>query len=880
MLIQPANDYPIGFTSPKYELEFRGTNSGTVFIRTRDVQECVQTTSTERVSLMADGSESPEGGAIDYRDRALSDDGRFVLFRRVVSASRFLIRDREQQALEQIDVSDVNGSSAWPGGETLSGDGQVIAFFTQAKLVQSDTNGTNDIYVFDRQTDTFDMVSVGLSGAPANGESLDPTISSDGRYIAFESKATNLIANDSKGNAQWGVYVHDRTSGETKKVSGPMLTGHDLVGIEAWSAQPSISGDGRYVAFVSISNRIVANDTNASADVFVRDMVTGIATRASVGSTGSEGTLGSAEPSISRNGRYVAFESRDTFDPLSPTSSYRQVFVRDLETRTTELASRGLEGGPGNGQSDHASMGSNGTVVFSSVASDLVPNDDSPGGAFAYSAGGEPSMISVGTQGQGTVGGDPPSISGDGHYAAFTSGPGLVCDDSNDQADVFLVPTAGTGGSGQGNFQYVAMGDSYSSGEGVPPYEQGTDSEGVNECHRSESAYPSYVHSPDTLIPYKLRARTEVGVAWDFIACSGATTENVRSGGQFQQGESASQVDQGKLNAATDLVSITIGGNDAGFATVLRYCAAHACLSSTFRPFDDRPFSEWLPDKIDSVEPEVAAALTDVRTAAPNALVAVLGYPHVFPDTELEQSCPQLAVPYGGGEQAFLNDIADQLNGVISSAAASSDSSFVDMVSHFWNHEVCAQGGEWIYGPSAPFDAIDYRGIFHPNLYGQFEYATPLNSFLAGESATASFEATNEPGRADASEELSERETLGSLGSLGIEISPASRCADGTVRDGGRVRIRGTGFAPSEDVHLVLTDGSSQEKRSVEQVKADEGGALNTSIELPVSDQDGEASGNRSVKKRFPHILEAKGDGNDGGGRILVEFLAIVGVCD
>lgn len=280
--------------------------------------------------------------------------------------------------------------------------------------------------------------------------SLNPTISNDGRYIAFESKATNLIVNDSKPHTQWGVYVHDRTTGETKKASGTVFTGPD-----AWSAQPSISGDGRYVAFASISNKIVANDTNSSEDVFVRDMVTGSATRASVGSTGSEGTMGSTEPSISSNGRYVAFESRDTFDPSNPTSSYRQVFVHDLETGTTEMASRGLGGQPGNAQSDHASMGSNGTVAFSSVASDLVPNDG-PGGrdVFTYPTGGEPSLTSLGTQGQGlSAGTDPPSISGDGLYVIFTSdSPGLVCDDSNDLADVFLAPTAGGGGSGQGNF--------------------------------------------------------------------------------------------------------------------------------------------------------------------------------------------------------------------------------------------------------------------------------------------------------------------------------------------------------------------------------------------------------------------------------------------
>lgn len=168
---QPVHkSYAIGFSSPKYELEYRGINSGTVFIRTRDVQECVQTTSTERVSLKADGSESPEGGSSPYQDRALSDDGRFVLFRRFGSSSRFLIRDRAQQTIEQIDVFDLNGLSAWPGGETLSGDGQVVAFFTRAELVPSDTNWTNDIYVFDRRTNAFDMVSVGLLGAPPNGE--------------------------------------------------------------------------------------------------------------------------------------------------------------------------------------------------------------------------------------------------------------------------------------------------------------------------------------------------------------------------------------------------------------------------------------------------------------------------------------------------------------------------------------------------------------------------------------------------------------------------------------------------------------------------------------------------------------------------------------
>ena len=155
-----------------------------------------------------------------------------------------------------------NGNSE---NASISGDGRYVAFESYAtRLVHNDTNGERDIFVHDRKTGKTTRVSIRSNGTQGNNGSYDPSISGNGRYVAFESAATNLVQNDTNGMED--VFLHDRKTGKTTRVSkrsnGTQGNGE--------SVYVSISGNGRYVAFESDASNLVKNDTNDDEDVFQR----------------------------------------------------------------------------------------------------------------------------------------------------------------------------------------------------------------------------------------------------------------------------------------------------------------------------------------------------------------------------------------------------------------------------------------------------------------------------------------------------------------------------------------------------------------------------------------------------------------------------------
>ncbi len=214
---------------------------------------------------------------------------------------------------------DGNGGSYEP---SISGDGRFVAFWSPAtNLVPGDTNSKEDVFVHDRQSGTTTRVSVDSLGVQGNGASLFPSISGDGRFVAFQSRATNLVPGDTNG---WSdVFVHDRQTGTTTRVSV------DSSGVQGNldSSFPSISGDGRFVAFYSFANNLVSGDTNGRADVLVHDRQSGTTTRVSIDSSGIQGKSLSEHPSISGDGRFVAFESAATNLVPGDTNAKRDVFV-------------------------------------------------------------------------------------------------------------------------------------------------------------------------------------------------------------------------------------------------------------------------------------------------------------------------------------------------------------------------------------------------------------------------------------------------------------------------------------------------------------------------------------------------------------------------
>lgn len=253
----------------------------------------------------------------------------------------------------------------------ISADGRYVAFESAASnLVEGDTNEAHDAFVHDRETGETTRVSITSNGMQGNNSAYGPTISADGRYVAFYSVASNLVSGDT--NLVYDAFVHDREMGETTRVS----IASDGTQANMATFVPTISADGRYVAFGSYASNLVNGDTNGYEDIFVHDRETGQTTRVSVASEGEQGNGDSHKPSISEDGRYVAFESIASNLVDGDTHGHPAIFVHDRETGQTTLVSAASDGTPGNGYSYSPAISADGHfVAFWSAASNLVNGD-------------------------------------------------------------------------------------------------------------------------------------------------------------------------------------------------------------------------------------------------------------------------------------------------------------------------------------------------------------------------------------------------------------------------------------------------------------------------------------------------------------------------
>jgi len=388
-----------------------------------------------------------------------------------------------------------DGSSEYPA---ISADGRYVAFHSSATtLVSGDTNGIRDVFVHDRETGFTERVSISSGGVQGTGDSLSPAISSDGHYVAFQSFAANLVVGDT--NAAPDILVRDRQASTTERVS--LSSAEDEANGGSWS--PALSADGRYVAFQSFASNLVSGDTNNLCqtdpdpeldnceDVFVRDWQAGNNTRVSLATGGTQGNGGSGGwLAISSNGRYVAFTSDATNLVAGDTNGFGDVFVRDRDTDadgifdeagavSTTRMSVDSTGAQSNGESYFAAISADGGLVaFGSEASNLVAgdtnvscdndgdtqfDDNCPDIFVRDRQPGTTNRVSLDSAGgQANAGSFAPAISGNGRYVAFRSlASNLVVGDSNGQGDVFvrdrLTPSTTRAsvdnGGGQGNGQ-------------------------------------------------------------------------------------------------------------------------------------------------------------------------------------------------------------------------------------------------------------------------------------------------------------------------------------------------------------------------------------------------------------------------------------------
>jgi hypothetical protein len=278
-------------------------------------------------------------------------------------------------------------------------------------------------------------VSVSTAGTLANNNSYYSLISTDGRYVVFQSEAGNLVPNDFNG--QYDVYWRDLQANVTALVS-VATTGNAG---NALSLSPAVSGDGRYVVWSSNASNLVAGDTNATWDIFLRDMTAGVTTRISLTSTGAQATLRSDQPRITPDGRYVTFESDAALIPAD-TNGLKDCYRLDRSTGVLELVSTSSAGGLGNGISYAAQPSDDGRyVVFFSSATNLVTGDTNAQGDVFWKdmVAGTLLRVNVSTAGvQANNESIWPSISGDGQTVTYCSvANNLVAGDTNAQWDLF-----------------------------------------------------------------------------------------------------------------------------------------------------------------------------------------------------------------------------------------------------------------------------------------------------------------------------------------------------------------------------------------------------------------------------------------------------------
>jgi Tol biopolymer transport system component len=376
--------------------------------------------------------------------------------------------------IREVSVSPlgVSGDGASGGSApAVSADGRFVAFESLAANLVAGADG--GLFVRDTAAGTTTVASVRADGSFTDG--TDPAISSTGRYVAFVSSDLAMVPGLTGGHDQ--VFLRDRFTRTTKLVSvksGATNPGNDD------SEAPSISADGRYVAFESDAANLVPFDTNASTDVFVRDLVGGTTTRVNVNLTAEEPFFGADSASISADGRFVAFATFDS--PTGEDTPSQDIYLRDRLTSTTQMVSRKGATGISNGFSADPRVSANGRfVAFLSNATNLDAAPDGNGALDVFvrdTVAKATTRVSL-TPANGVLqsGSRTPSISGDGRFVSYVSAsPDVVPSDTNLAADVFVrdrplarttrvdtaekgaqAPTGGMDGSLSADGRYVAF---------------------------------------------------------------------------------------------------------------------------------------------------------------------------------------------------------------------------------------------------------------------------------------------------------------------------------------------------------------------------------------------------------------------------------------
>ncbi len=481
---------------------------------------------------------------------------------------------------------------------------------------------------------------------------------------------------------------------------------------------------------------------------------------------------------------------------------------------------------------------------------------------------------------------DPQNDSdGDGHFDCMDNCP----DDFNPEQTDSSTPPDGVGDACT-PIDYAALGDSYSSGEGNRPYFLPT-ATSTNACHRSRIGYPMLVEDPDPNIGAPISAPTpsnplvpQFEPLSDYLACSGAATDNVKIGGTPQAPQSTqdnvSQLDRPNVpppgfvvNSGTDLITLTIGGNDACFVRLITFCLwKDNCHTQNFRA--GKSLTDFVQDLINDgvsgtgVRKNVRETLQQIKTqAGPDTSIILAGYPHAVDGND---QCDGVELPGPLGffwniseaeQQALRNDVVNTLNAMLFEVAGEVGVHFVPVASRFEGHNVCSHPSnpklDWIYGLSIPLiqplGGWGHRFVkrsFHPNALGQIQYAAAIDEFIAAKRGSAwPLNSAGLPKNPDPGPPAPNGPAAGfdcesspNPGIGDLEVEPVTLlCATdfGVYGPTQLVRLTGAGFGASQSVSLSFSQPGIDTSLPSTQAAAD--GSLTVEVAVPATAFSGPA---------------------------------------
>jgi len=419
--------------------------NGTVFGADDNLWRDSTSIVTTRVSVASDGTQSNGNSILSD----ISADGRYVVY--PSEATNLVSNDTNGKKdifwhdtkTGETKIVSIAGDGTQGDGDSddpeISGDGRYVVYQSSAtNLVSGDTNGCIDVFMYDMQNGTTTRVSIASDGTQGDGLSCAPTISSDGRYVVYTSMAKNIVSGIT--TTTWRVYMYD-----TQTATAQLLSkADDGTLANAPSMHSSISGDGHYVAFMSQATNLISGDTNAKPDIYVYNTQTATVARVSVASNGAQGDSDSTLPQISDDGNFVVFQSSATNLASGDTNGCMDVFEHNMQTGITTRVSVASDGTQGNAYSGPADVSGDGKyVVFWSEASNFVAGDTyGTYDEFVYDmqtgSTRRVSETSDGTPANGEV--DNPVISSNGKYVSYYGlVSNLVSGDTNGKHDVFLA---------------------------------------------------------------------------------------------------------------------------------------------------------------------------------------------------------------------------------------------------------------------------------------------------------------------------------------------------------------------------------------------------------------------------------------------------------